>query len=70
MAFEQNMTQAIMQAANKATKHKTVIMVVRKANNPIHSAKHILTVPRLGSSLLRQPTFDWKTADNYQYMGE
>ena len=64
MATEQSMTQMIMQAAIKGT--KSVIMVVREADNLVNNAKPIQAMPRSSSPVLRQPTFDWKASNKYQ----
>ena len=63
MAFEQSLTQTIMQAAMEAT--KAVLMVVREAETLAGNARPIQKVPRMGGPALKQPTFDWKIPDKY-----
>ena len=64
MAAEQSMTEAIMQAAIKATKE--TIMATREAENPVNNARPVHTAPRSGGLASNQSTFDWKAADKYQ----
>ena len=56
MATEQSITQVItvIQAVKEA------VMVVNEVQNPVNNARPIHSMPRSGSHVLRQPTFDWK----------
>ena len=58
MAAEQNMMQAITQKAIEAD--KPVMMAVREADNLVNAARPVQAMPRTGSPVLKQPTFDWK----------
>ena len=64
MVAKQRMMQTITQAATEAA--KTAIMVVKKADTPVNSAKSVQGMPRAGGPVLKQPIFDWKTAHKYQ----
>ena len=63
MAAEQTLTQAVMQIAIEVA--KAAIMSVREADNLFNNARPIHSTPRLGGSVLRQPTFDWEAIDKY-----
>ena len=64
MITEQSMPQTIMQAEIKVT--KAPVIALREADNLVNNARQIHTMPRSGSTVLRQQTFDWNVANKYQ----
>ena len=59
MSTEQNMTQAAIEAA------KAPIMVVREVADPLSSARTIKAAQRMGFPIEKQPTFGWKSPNEY-----
>ena len=43
-------------------------MAVQDADQPANNARSVHTTPRMGSSVLGQPTFDLKATDKYWEM--
>ena len=58
------MMQEITWAAIEAA--KAAIITIRVALNPVNAAWPVHVIPRIGSPVPKQPTFDWKAADKYQ----
>ena len=52
----------VPQAITKAT-IEIANMVEKEAENPGNTARSVQVMPRIGGAALKQPTFNWKTAD-------
>ena len=57
--------QAIMQVPIEV--NRAAIIAVQEAENSVRFAKSMQVISRIGDSVLKQPTFNWKQQRNTKY---